>query len=257
MMVRAVTLLVAIVGASALSIHTGSLDGSKTVSVLGVPPTTNEKVPSQEEIIRSEIESPDAIFGAINLVMHGLKHEHGPYVSKETPEEKAWNAKIFWICVTVVLSILALCFISVAIWACTCGRSQVFAGPCIERLKNELQEAMSAEAKGEAKSAPFRTRYEAIYAQHDTDRKGSVAWSDELKEALDTEYGREIREHDLYKEFNEQNSYNEKISQQDFYDAQKYYLFMKHDMAMKKVEEDQAIRENEKANAERDAHDEA
>lgn len=253
MMVRAVTLFVAIVGASALSIHTRSLDGSKTVNVRGVPPKTNEKVPSQEEVIRAEIEDQDPVYGAINLVMHG----HGPYVSKETPEEKAWNAKIFWTCITVVLSILALCFISVAIWACTCGRSQVFAGPCIERLKKELEEAMSAEARDEAKSAPFRTRYEAIYAQHDTDRKGSVAWSDELKEALDTEYGREIREHDLYKEFNEQNSYNEKISRQDFYDAQKCYLFMKHDMAMKKVEEDQAIRENEKANAERDAHDEA
>lgn len=227
---RAPWVLIFLAG-GAVSIHTDPPRTSGRTGARGVVPEHTEVYGGWSWLTDMEVGG-----GALNLIAHAP-------LTKLSPEEKAWNGKVFFSCVGGVLALLALTFCGVGVWGCTSGRRYVFAGPCMDHMKAELAARTTAGVKDEAVGAAFRARCQALLAEHAAGRGGAVAWTKEFKAAMMEEYGEGLKNHELFKEIDAANEYEGSVKEQDFEELQKTLLFIKYDVAVKESEGNKDARE--------------
>jgi len=137
---------------------------------------------------------------------------------------------IFW--ASVVFSVIVvIAGIALAVYACTCGRSYVFAKDCLERLKKETDEKTPEDIKQYVTTRAFKAKCERLFDNVDVDGKGVVEWEKDLNQVPFDEWGDDLRWDQLYKELNDVCFNSEKVSREDWCDMCPWFEYIKHDIA--------------------------
>jgi len=167
-------------------------------------------------------------------------HRHAP--AGKGDEMSLGKTIIFW--ASVVFSVVVvIAGIALAIYACTCGRSYVFAKDCLERLKKESDDKTPEDLKQYVATREFRARCERLFDEVDVEGKGIVEWEKGLNQVPFDEWTDDLRWDELYKELNDVFFNSETVSREEWCDVCPWFEYIKYDIATNGLKPGQGLGE--------------